>query len=139
MCEYIFFFSLSLKILFAKFVLKPLSAVLQVPHHLYRPAVAFASWPLITYRYFGLSGKINNSPNEIKHSGENTANIICQEFSVPKVEERLATWPSKTPPVMPSWQSTPTAPLNLRGAVSVMYIGTKLVARPPENPEIQNR
>lgn len=35
---------------------------------------------------------------------------------------------------MPSWHRTPTAPRNFNGAISVMYIGSKQVARPPESP-----
>lgn len=68
------------------------------------------------------------------HRGAKEASIMCQLSVVPRTDSRLATWPKKTPHVIPSWQRTPTAPLCLNGAISVMYIGSRLVARPPDKP-----
>ena len=68
-------------------------------------------------------------------SGAKDANITCQYLGVPRTVSSPATWPKKTPQVIPNWQSTPTAPRCFKGAISVMYIGNKLVASPPERPK----
>uniref|UniRef100_A0A1B0BR70 Uncharacterized protein n=1 Tax=Glossina palpalis gambiensis TaxID=67801 RepID=A0A1B0BR70_9MUSC len=53
---------------------------------------------------------------------------------VPKIFRKLNTWPTTTPPVTPTAQNTPKAPRNVKGAISLKYIGKVAVVKPEAKP-----
>lgn len=102
------------------------------------PFRASSSHCLVMSRYLGDSGQTGNS------SSCSTAGHIArpsrtgQPSLVPRIGSMPSTWDKSSPTVTASWLTVPRPPRKLRGAISLMYMGTNEVFSPQLTP-IMNR